>query len=143
MMILLTKLRSFSFACAIVFISGVVSTAVGQNESNSNPCKVPKSTVDQLSAAASQEVSQPITTHGLTPVGRGQIVYDSNQGVCWLADANLAGNPVARQMLGVTGINPDGTMDYPTALNWVNALNSYNSPHGYLGHTIGNSPATR
>jgi hypothetical protein len=135
MLILLHKLRSFSFACAIVFISGVVSIAAGQNEANSNPCKVPQSAVAQSSAASSQEVSQAITTHGLTPVDRGQIVYDSNQGVCWLADANLAGNPVARQMLDVTGINPDGTMDYPTALNWVAALNSYNGGRGYLNHT--------
>jgi hypothetical protein len=77
-------------------------------------------------------VARPITTHGLTPEGWGQIVYDSNQGVCWLANANLAGNPIIRQTLGVTGINPDGTMDYPTALNWVNALNSYNGGQGYL-----------
>jgi hypothetical protein len=67
-------------------------------------------------------------------VGNGSIVYDANQQVCWLADANLASNTFARQQLGVPGINPDGTMDYATALLWVAALNGYNHNQGYLGH---------
>lgn len=62
------------------------------------------------------------------------IVYDSNQSVCWLADANLAANPVIRAQLGVAGVNPDGTMDYPTALKWVDALNSYDHGRGFLSH---------
>ena len=134
MLILPQNLRSFVFACAIVILSGIVPTAAGQNDPNSNPCNLPQSAaVATLSPASSQAAVQPLTTYGLTPVGSGQIVYDSNQGVCWLADANLAGNPLVQQALGVTGINPDGTMDYQTALNWVSAMNSYNSPHGYLG----------
>lgn len=72
-------------------------------------------------------------TQGLVPIAFGLIVYDENQGLCWLADANLAGNPVAQQLLGVTGINPDGTMDYATAVNWVNALNNYDGGKGVLG----------
>ncbi len=31
-------------------------------------------------------------------------------------------------------IDPDGTMDYETALNWVNALNLYNNGMGWLNH---------
>ncbi len=80
--------------------------------------------------------------HGLTLVSDGTIVYDSNQGLCWLADANLAGDPYVRAKLGVAGINPDGTMDYATALNWVNALNSYNDGNGYLGHNNWQLPTT-
>lgn len=33
------------------------------------------------------------SAHGLTPVNGGTLVYDENQELCWLGDANLAGNP--------------------------------------------------
>ena len=79
-------------------------------------------------------LSRPIKTTGLTPADWGTMVYDSNQGVCWLADANLAGNPEIREQLDVAGINPDGTMDWATALNFVNALNRYDHGRGFLGH---------
>jgi len=82
-------------------------------------------------------------------------VYDSNLGVCWLADANLAGDSEVRALIspfmtplnadGSTPIiNPDGTMDYETALNWVNALNLYNNGQGgqgWEGHTAWQLPA--
>jgi hypothetical protein len=69
--------------------------------------------------------------HGLLSEDGGQIVYDSNQDVYWLADANLAGDPAMRAQMGVSGINPNGTMDYATAQAWVKALNA----KGYLGHS--------
>ncbi len=78
-------------------------------------------------------------------------VYDSNLGVCWLADGDLAGDPAVRAMVklsktnpdGTTPvINPDGTMDYETALNWVGALNSYNGGKGWLNHNKWQLPAT-
>ena len=62
------------------------------------------------------------------------IVYDPNQGVCWLANANLAAVPNAQASLGVTGIDPNGAMDYVTAQKWVAALNAYGKGTGYLGH---------
>ena len=70
------------------------------------------------------------------------MVYDQNQGVCWLANANLAGNPNIVATMGVANINPNGSMDYATALNWVAALNSYNNKAGYLGHNKWQLPAT-
>jgi hypothetical protein len=72
-------------------------------------------------------------TQGLISIADGLIVYDENQGLCWLANANLAGHATAREILGVTGINPDGTMDYATALNWVAALNNFDRGKGALG----------
>ena len=39
-----------------------------------------------------------------------------------------------RAGLGVTGVNPNGSMDYATAQKWVAALNAYNNGAGYLGH---------
>ena len=39
-------------------------------------------------------------------------------------------------------INPDGTMDYETALNWVNALNKFNGGKGWLDHNPWQLPDT-
>ncbi len=74
----------------------------------------------------------------------GQVVYDANQNVYWLADANLAGDPVVRARLGAVGlpINPNGTMDYATAQAWVTLLNHYDAGQGYLGHNDWQLPVT-
>jgi hypothetical protein len=91
------------------------------------------------------------SANGLVSVRLGTIVYDSAQGLCWLADADLAGNPLVRARVPLASlnadgsapnINPDGSMDYPTALNWVNALNHYNSGKGWLGHNNWQLPTT-
>jgi len=75
---------------------------------------------------------------GLTPMGDGT-VFDSNQNIYWLADANLAGNPQMRQSLAPNlKINPDGTMDYSTAWLWVQALNKKK----YLNHNNWQLPVT-
>jgi hypothetical protein len=83
-----------------------------------------------------------IAVDGTTSGDNGQTIYDPNQQVYWLADGNLAGNATLRAQLGVTGMNPNGTMDYQTALNWVNALNAYDSGRGYLGHNTWQLPVT-
>lgn len=70
------------------------------------------------------------------PIPKGQAVYDSAQGVTWLADANLA----AKQTFGVDSINPDGAMDHATAVKWVKAMNAYNKGKGYLGQTTWRLP---
>jgi hypothetical protein len=86
----------------------------------------------------------------LTLVDNGRLVYDSRAvdlradgatgatGVYWLANANLA----ATQTFGVQGINPDGSMTWQTALNWVAAMNSWNNGKGYLGHKNWTLPLT-
>ncbi|HLH00453.1 MAG TPA: hypothetical protein VKX49_29380 [Bryobacteraceae bacterium] len=78
--------------------------------------------------------AQPVSTLGSAPVSQAAVVYDPNQNVCWLADANLAGDAAMRASLGVAGINPNGSMDFPTAQKWVAALNAYGNGSGYLGH---------
>lgn len=55
----------------------------------------------------------------------GSAIYDSELGITWLADANLA----ASQNLGVSGIQSNGRMSWNTAISWIDALNSAN----YLG----------
>lgn len=107
---------------------------------NSNPCDNDSGLMGIWPEAATllranffEFPPQPAPTSGLNPVDFGFIVYDANSGVCWLADANLAGNPEIRALLGVPNINPDGTMDYPTAVLWVAALNNF-AGHGFLGH---------
>ena len=66
----------------------------------------------------------------LVPAADGQTVYDPNLSVTWLADANLAGT----QTFGISNINKDGSMDYATALRWVDAMNMLDHGVGYLGH---------
>src|SRR5690242_15803253 len=68
----------------------------------------------------------PISVRGLQVVNEkgGAIVFDSNNHVYWLADANLAASPEGRKIqeeMKVTGISPNGAMDYPTAQKWVQA----------------------
>jgi len=83
------------------------------------------------------------SSHGLTLVNDGTIVYNSNQGLCWLSDANLAGNPFVRALMNFSGANPDGSMDYATAVNWVAALNGFNNGKGWLNHNNWQLPTTQ
>jgi hypothetical protein len=97
--------------------------------------------------AHGQAGERPITTRGLAVVDEngGQVVYDSNNRVYWLADANFAASPEGRKIqgeMGVTGIGPNGTMDYPTAQKWVHALNAYDHGVGWLGHHNWTLPAS-
>lgn len=80
------------------------------------------------------ELNRCETPGGVGSGEQGTVVYDAKQGVCWLANANLAGDPNIRVTLGITGINPNGSMDFPTAQKWVAALNAYDNGRGYLGH---------
>ena len=131
------------FPCGALLLSGIVSTAAAQTprQKDSSPCEVafaPPAPWPEVGLMAAADPfpgwGQPIKTNGLTPTDWGTVVYDSNQGVCWLTDANLAGNPEIRAQLDVPGINAYGTMDWATALNFVNALNRYDHGRGFLGH---------
>ena len=61
----------------------------------------------------------------LTSALGGQVVNDTEFGITWLADANLA----ASNTFGVTGINTNGTMNWNTAQSWIGGMNTAN----YLG----------
>jgi hypothetical protein len=86
----------------------------------------------------------------LTAADHGLLVFDNDAvdlkadgtkgaaGVYWLANANLA----ATQTFGIQGINPDGSMTWETALNWVAAMNTFNNGAGYLGHNNWTLPLT-
>src|SRR5579883_1560625 len=113
-----------------------------------------KSAVRRHSFVPWLEVLEDRCVPSLTPVDNGLLVYDNDAvdlkkdgkpgatGVYWLADANLA----AKQTFGVQGINPDGSMTWETALNWVAAMNKVdNGPgktKGYLGHDNWTLPLT-
>lgn len=99
---------------SLVVVAGVEPPAMGQQRPEAeNPC--------DLGDASEFENTRAI-------------VYDWNQGICWLANANLAGDSNIRAMLGISGINPNGSMDFSTAQKWVAALNALNGGRGYLGH---------
>jgi hypothetical protein len=81
----------------------------------------------------------------LAPADGGEVVYDSSNHVYWLADADFAASPQGLEIqrtMGVTGINPNGGMDFATARKWVAALNAYNHNQGYLAHNNWQLPAT-
>jgi hypothetical protein len=130
-----TPSRFLLFACGAIWISSAASIAAARD---ADPCEIRSSESHEASEAARHTAAA-----GLAADEFGLIVYDSNQDLCWLADANLAGHPEVRAAItlsianpdGSTPlINPDGTMDWQTALNWVNALNSYNHGKGWLNH---------
>jgi len=71
----------------------------------------------------------------VTPGGTDyQAYYDVGLDVTWLANANLA----ASNTFGISGINPDGTMDWNKANQWVAAMNATK----YLGKTGWRLPIT-
>jgi hypothetical protein len=76
----------------------------------------------------------------LIPSGDGLTVYDTVMQVMWLANANLAATAAGR--FGIAKITSNGSMDYPTATQWVAALNGLNGGVGYLGHNNWQIPAT-
>lgn len=86
---------------------------------------------------------RPLAIRGLKPQDGGAIVYDANNRVYWLSDANFAaseeGKKIAREM-GISGIGANGTMDFQTAQQWVKALNRYKG--GWLGHDNWQLPAS-
>lgn len=69
----------------------------------------------------------------------GTAVYDTDLGITWLADANLAGS----NTFGVSGISilpsSAGQMNWGTAQNWIVAMNNAN----YLGYNDWRLPATQ
>lgn len=70
----------------------------------------------------------------LVPSADGETVHDTMLKVTWLANANLA----AKEKFGVKNINPDGSMSWDTAQNWVAAMNAAN----YKGHSDWRLPPT-
>jgi hypothetical protein len=72
----------------------------------------------------------------LVPKLGGQVVYDTDRNITWVADANLA----ASNTFGIAGVNADGTMDegLTTANQWIAAMNAAN----YLGFNNWRLPTT-
>jgi hypothetical protein len=76
----------------------------------------------------------------LQPLWDGQLIYDPVTNVAYLANANLAATLSADSPYYVSGINPDGSMNQGTLINFLAALN--NPEHPYLGLTGWNVPTT-
>ena len=86
-----------------------------------------------LKACRGGSDSAPVAEPANTPLvadDDGQTVYDPNLNVTWLANGNLAG----KETFGVSNINKDGSMDYATAMRWIDAMNKLDQGVGYLGH---------
>jgi hypothetical protein len=80
----------------------------------------------------------PVAAERLQANPGRQTVYDPIAQITWLADANLA----AKLTFGVAGINPDGSMEHSTAVEWVAAMNKADRGRGYLGQTNWQLPET-
>ena len=70
----------------------------------------------------------------LIPSADGLTVHDTALHVTWAANANLP----ATMRFGIAAITPGGSMDYPTAVQWLAALNASR----YLGHSDWQLPVT-
>jgi hypothetical protein len=102
-----------------------------QPRSASRPLPIVSPQVVSACRGGLDSVPVPVPAHvPLVPTADGQTVYDPNLKVTWLADANLAG----KQTFGVPNINKSGSMDYATAVRWVDAVNKLDHGAGYLGH---------
>jgi hypothetical protein len=58
-----------------------------------------------------------------------QAYYDTVLNITWLTNANLS----ATNTFGITGINADGSMTWPKAIEWIAAMNA-DGGAGYLGY---------
>lgn len=80
-------------------------------------------------------LSAPLAANAALIAGMGgQVVYDTDLDITWLADANLASS----NTFGVSGINAFGQMDWYTAQTWLGAMNAAN----YLGYSNWRLPDT-
>jgi hypothetical protein len=96
-----------------------------------------------LSIAIGSVASAAAMAEGLLLQANGT-VYDTNQNVTWLADANFAVSPEGQAILKaarITSVAPSGIMDYPTALRFVQAMNTIPCQgKGYLCHNAWQLP---
>jgi hypothetical protein len=79
-------------------------------------------------------LSSGVAEASLVASDDGETVYDTVNDVTWLANANLA----RTRSFGVRGINPDGSMGWTTAQEWITAMNAAE----YLGSNRWSLPAT-
>jgi len=77
--------------------------------------------------------ASPVSNAALVDSGGG-LIYDTELGISWLADANLA----ATNTFDVAGINVNGSMNWNTAQSWIAAMNSTD----YLGFSDWRLPTT-
>jgi hypothetical protein len=64
----------------------------------------------------------------------GQVIYDNDLNITWLANADLAANST----FGVSNINTNGAMSWDTAQAWISSMNAVN----YLGYSDWRLPTT-
>ncbi len=134
-----------------ILLSALIVSVMLAHNAHAQSISIPDTMTDSSATltASAANAGPPITTQSLTAlnVNGGQVVLDVNNQVYWLADANFATSPEGRKIqaaMGITTINPNGSMDYLTALAWVQALNNvkWNGCIGYLCHTDWQLPVT-
>ena len=122
--------ETIKFREIAILLSALIASVMVTHNADAQPIPIPDTMTDTATTvtAGTAQANAPIATQGLTSlnVNGGRVVFDVNNQVYWLADANFAarteGQNIQREM-GITTINPNGTMDYETAQAWVQALN--------------------
>lgn len=89
-----------------------------------------------LLSLSSITVSLTVNAELLPRLG-GEVLYDSERDITWLANANLASS----HTFGVAGITIDGRMSFTTAVSWLTAMNT-DGGTGYLGVSNWRLPST-
>lgn len=123
---------------SLVILSSLILLVPVSASAQSRPARPTRATPGTPATRPSKLPTKPSGTARLVPTNDGQTVYDPSQNVTWLANANLA----AGQKFGVRTINANGSMDYATAVQWVDSMNAYNHGAGYLGHKNWTLPTT-
>src|SRR5438552_10450536 len=133
--------ETMKFTNIAILLSALIASVMLAHNADAEPIHIPDRMTDSSSTLTEEtpRANAPISTQGLTPlnVNGGQVVFDIKNQVYWLADANFAASSEGQKIQGemaVSGINPNGTMDYKTAQAWVTALNQvkWNGCVGYL-----------
>jgi hypothetical protein len=86
--------KALGVAAALLGLSGMTAAPAGQLFQQT-PCGI---------------ALPGTSSHGLTLVNDDTIVYDANQGLCWLSDTNLAGNPFVRALMNFSA-SQSGRLD--------------------------------
>jgi hypothetical protein len=138
---------SVQLAAATKDANGAVLAGRAVSWSSSN---VALATVSSTGRVTGVAAGGPVTitassegVNGTASVTIGTVVLDAVTNVSWLADANLpASNRFGLPLCTPSGpqvcVNASGSMSYPSAVAWVQAMNAAN----YLGHSNWQLPTT-
>jgi hypothetical protein len=123
-----------------MFVLPVSVTTTGTVPDTTPACAaVPETCTDDLLPGLGLNTTVYPARPTLQPRFDRQLIYDPVMNVAYLANANLAATLKPDSPYYVSGINPDGSMDQTTLINFLAALN--NKDHPFM--VVPSSPSSR